>query len=54
MSGVPRLVPDPPVIAEEHIDATDALLGELFSLLPPTLLGRGGIPKVLESHSQKV
>ena len=54
MSGVPRLVPDPPVISEEHVDATDALLGELFSLLPPTLLGREGTPKVLESHSQKV
>lgn len=54
MSGVPRWVPDLPVISEEHIDATDAVLGELFSLLLPTLLGREGTPKFLESHSQKV
>lgn len=54
MSGVPRRVPDLPVISEEHIDATDAVLGERFSLLLPTLLGREGTPKFLESHSQKV
>lgn len=54
MSGVPRLVPDLPVISEEHIDAIDAVLGELFSLLLLTLLGREGTPKFLESHSQKV
>lgn len=54
MSGVPRVVLDLPVISEEHVDATDAVLGELFSLLLPTLLGREGTPKFLESHSQKV
>lgn len=51
--GVPRLVPDLPVISEERIDATDAVLGELFSLLLPTLLGREGTPKkILESFSK--
>ena len=39
------MVPDSPVVFEERVDAMDAVLGELFSLLPPTLLGKEGTPK---------